>query len=200
MHRVYIWSMPSRVARLSDAQLLDIVTREQQLARIRPACSLACRPALAVPAKRLLVPSLAWNVAAACPSGHPRLSARHALVLDEVFASEGQQLAFGRMVNGFPADDLRGESASVLLDVVPEIGLRCMRSDHEDVGHAGQRFAELGEEFVFRPNGTAVLARVVIVTFDPLCLRMFGVEPEHFGVMMVDVDHCVQECHGMNPF
>ncbi len=113
-------------------------------------------------------------------------------MLDEVFASNRQELAFGRSIDGFPADDLLGERPSVLLDIVPKVGLRSVRADHQDIGHAPQCVADLAEELVFGSNRAAVLMGVVLMGLDSLGLHVFGVEPQHFGFVMINMDCSTQ--------
>ena len=64
-----------------------------------------------------------------------------------------------------------------------------MRPDHQDIGDSAQRVAHVGEEFVFGPNLAAVLTSEVLMRLDALGLHVFGVDPEHLGFVMVNMDH-----------
>ena len=130
--------------------------------------------------------SLTWN---AITRSQTRLGTRHPVVLDEIFASKRQKLALGWMVDDLPTDDLLGEGYSMLADIVPKVGLSGVRADHQDIGDAGQRVANVGEEFVFGSNLAAVLASDVFMRLDALDLHVPGVELQDLGFVMIDEDH-----------
>ena len=102
-------------------------------------------------------------------------------------AAKRYDLTFRRVIDAFAANDLLDERPSVLLDIVPKIGLRRVRSDHHDMCDPRQGVADFAEELVLSSNRTAVLAGVGFMLFDSLGLHVFGVEQQHPGSMMVDV-------------
>ena len=130
--------------------------------------------------------SLTWN---ATTWSQPRLGTRHPVVLDEIFASKRQELAVGWMVDYLPTDDLLGDDHSMLVDIVPKVSLSGVGADHQDIGDAGQRVANVGEEFVFGSNLAAVLASDVFMRLDALDLHVLGVELQHLGFVVIDEDH-----------
>ena len=119
-------------------------------------------------------------------------------MLDEIFAGERRELTLRRMVDGLPADELLGERYPVLVDVVPKVGSSGVRADHQHVGDSGQRVAHLSEEFMFGPDLAAMLAGEVLMGLDVLGLRVFGVEPQHLGFVMVDMNHGTGDWNSLN--
>ena len=99
------------------------------------------------------------------------------------------------MIGDLPADDLLGHRRAMLVDVVAEIGLRGVRAGREDLGHAGQRRADLAEELVLGPHRAAVLASVVRVRGNLVGLDVLGIELQDLRVVMVDPNHGVRERH-----
>lgn len=109
-------------------------------------------------------------------------------MLDEVLASHCRQLRFGWMVDGCPADDLLEKRGSVLCNVVSEISLRRVRSEHEHVGESRQRVTHFAEEFVFGTDRASVLSGGMHVRFDSLDRCVLGVELKDLRFVVIDVE------------
>ena len=84
----------------------------------------------------------------------------------------------------------------MLLDVVLEVGLRGLRTGHQHELDAGERRTHVGEELVHRAHRAAVLARVVLVRVNLGRFDMGVVEVEDLGVLVVEPEQGVGQCHG----
>src|SRR5579862_9489230 len=74
--------------------------------------------------------------------------AGHAIVFDKEAPRQGYQLTFARMIDGLPADNARRDMRTMFLDVVAEVGLRLVRTGHQDLIDIRQRIAHLAEKLV----------------------------------------------------
>ena len=97
------------------------------------------------------------------------------------------------MVGGLVADDAPRRLGAVLLDVVPEVGLRGVRTTTSTSWMPASASQTMAEELVLGAHGAAMLARVVGVRLDALRLHVLGVELQHLGGLVVDVDDGVEE-------
>jgi hypothetical protein len=78
---------------------------------------------------------------------------------------------------------------------VPEVGQRSPGADDQDLGNALQRVADMGEELMLAAHLAAMLGRVVAVRLDLLRLDMLGVELQHLGLLVIELDDGVEQGH-----
>src|SRR6476660_2558008 len=108
----------------------------------------------------------------ACPGYGSRRGRRsgHAVVLEKVLASQGDQLAVSRMVNHFVTDYAERGVWPMLLGIATKVGGCRVRASHQHLGDAVEYIADFAEELVLGPHGAAVLCSVVSVC--PNLLRL----------------------------
>jgi hypothetical protein len=108
--------------------------------------------------------------------------------LQEVLASESDELFVAWMVYDLVTNDAGGGMRAVFVRVVTEVRDRGMRARHQNFGDSVERIANLTEELVLSPDGTAMLGRVVSMRPDLLRHHMLDVELQNLSGLMVRPD------------
>jgi hypothetical protein len=80
-----------------------------------------------------------------------------------------------------------------------KISLGFVRAGDQDFGDAVEFVADFGVKLMFGAHLAAVLAGVVRMGFDFLCLHMLGVELQYLRSLMIDPNYCVEKAHRYLP-
>ena len=114
----------------------------------------------------------------------------------KVLQGKGQQMAWGRMLGRFVAEDALAQLRVMLPDVTAEFVKRLGRASDQHLLDAGQRGAEFIEEFLLRLRQRLLPARMVRLGLDLLRQHMLGVKAQNLRLVAIRPDDGVGQFHG----
>jgi hypothetical protein len=114
---------------------------------------------------------------------------------DKILSRQRHQLALGRMVYRFPADNLQAQRRAVLLHIVMKIIQRLVRSSGQHLLDAQQSITDFGKELVLGANTAAMLPGVVDVCRYFPGLNLVGIKLQNLGLVMINENDGVEKRH-----